>query len=382
MEDLYARSRSISEDNSPTHHNNHNDADKISEIRMKAKGEAGVKWNESPTMDSYDNDELFSDSYSNHETYFKSCHVLYGDTSGENYTTLGPGDYAFLFRINLPQNIPDSFKHKHGFVRYQLKAVLERPRKAFLKDSRKVVVPFYIKSPHKFILDPSSTVGVNDDIRHHFSCFFSQIAQMVEASVRSNARSFAPGETIVITISRNMATTNVDLNEISMKLKQEILLRATSRAKSSQTTVKKTVSTEPFSDSDEIQLQMKVPDLPPSRLDNCSIIDIQYILVLKFVPTFNSDVIRKYPIEIGMRNPHSCDSEVPEPSAPPIEAAFENLSLATPSDSFQTPNCTADMYTSAGHPDDPPPSYEECVTGFIKEENLRKRLQESDDVLF
>lgn len=42
---------------------------------------------------------------------------------------LPPGEHVYPFTFSLPQNLPSSFEHDFGHVRYTVKAILDRPWK-------------------------------------------------------------------------------------------------------------------------------------------------------------------------------------------------------------------------------------------------------------
>jgi len=54
---------------------------------------------------------------------------------------LSPGEHSFPFEFRLPEeNLPSTFEGKHGYVKYWLKAILDRP----WKDDMAIVEPFTV----------------------------------------------------------------------------------------------------------------------------------------------------------------------------------------------------------------------------------------------
>ena len=54
---------------------------------------------------------------------------------------LSPGEHSFPFEFRLPEeNLPTTFEGKHGYVKYWLKAILDRP----WKDDMTIIEPFTV----------------------------------------------------------------------------------------------------------------------------------------------------------------------------------------------------------------------------------------------
>jgi hypothetical protein len=62
--------------------------------------------------------------------YVKHClySVTFCAVSGMT-EMLPAGEHSFLFSMMLPYNLPSSFEGKYGYVRYTVKATLDRPWK-------------------------------------------------------------------------------------------------------------------------------------------------------------------------------------------------------------------------------------------------------------
>jgi hypothetical protein len=73
-----------------------------------------------------------SGTYTDCEKYFEKYLKVFG---GRGYTeVLQSGEHYFQFSMILPNNLPSSFEGKYGYVRYRVKATLDRPWKLDYKE--------------------------------------------------------------------------------------------------------------------------------------------------------------------------------------------------------------------------------------------------------
>lgn len=68
--------------------------------------------------------------------------------------TLEPGEHTYPFTTHLPPNLPSSFEGEHGFIRYTVKGIVDRPWK-FDQD---VKMAFTVISPLDLNQDPTIKV--------------------------------------------------------------------------------------------------------------------------------------------------------------------------------------------------------------------------------
>ncbi|CAG2057104.1 unnamed protein product, partial [Timema podura] len=95
-------------------------------IVIHFKGEAYVKWDESESRKNDDGTESnITVERTGQEQYFENKYNLVG--AGE--MTLQQGDHVYPFTTHLPPNLPSSFEGEYGYIRYTVKATLDRPWK-------------------------------------------------------------------------------------------------------------------------------------------------------------------------------------------------------------------------------------------------------------
>ncbi|XP_033226359.1 arrestin domain-containing protein 17-like [Belonocnema kinseyi] len=237
-------------------------------IRVKIKGEARTSW---PV---YLNNPQHR--YTGHEEYMSIRHYFAGSYSGGE-VELFPGEYVYPFEFNLPQDIPSSFESDLGHVRYTIKGIIDRP----WKFNHETKVAFSVVSPFDLNSDPRASGPVMVEESKTFGCFCTSPPITVNFSLP--ARGYVSGQSIPIHVYVENVQ-GIEVQFVRLALEKHITYRVTSPR--SETRTKRIIITEVskvIEDSDIViyEQSMRVPPLPPSNLNNCGIIDIQYILRLK-----------------------------------------------------------------------------------------------------
>lgn len=70
---------------------------------------------------------------------------------------LPPAQLAYPFNIQLPMNLPSSFEHEYGYVRYTIKAIFDRP----WKFDHEVKSAFTVLSAFDLNRRPEASVSTN-----------------------------------------------------------------------------------------------------------------------------------------------------------------------------------------------------------------------------
>ncbi|XP_046738159.1 arrestin domain-containing protein 17-like [Diprion similis] len=343
-------------------------------LRVKAVGEAKVKWTvkrgKSRTV------------YRGEENYFSSLFYLIGSESGPNIE-LPAGHLVYPFSIQLPMGLPNSFEHNIGHIRYTIKATFDRP----WKFDHEVKAAFTIVSTYDLNGRPQAALSIQGDMQKNFCCFCVGKGNL-SAVISIPSSGFVPGQIIPVTVECENNST-VEVEQIQISLRQKLRFEASSpyhRTKKAGLSVIKAQFDEPFTNKSEepVMLSLKVPALPPSDLEFCGIIDLDYVLrVTVSFSGVHCDIDEDFPILIGtvplyssfnMYNPNV--NMIPLPSAPPLQnpTGFASTPFPGPSQPTDTPS---PPYQSQGDPRDlPPPSYEECMYGA----QCIKDTEESDHV--
>ncbi|KAI4477956.1 hypothetical protein M0804_012436 [Polistes exclamans] len=339
---------------------------KIRGICVKVKGEANTYWTtDKETLDNTGNYRDENATFSAHEEYFQTKYYLVGSASG-NEIEIQAGEHKFPFTCSLPEHLPSSFESDFGHVRYTVKATLDRPWK-FDQD---VKAAFTVVSPFDLNTESRSSERITEDMSKSFSCLCCASAPL-NVSYSLPVRGYVPGQSMPIKVNvENLST--VTVNRIALILCKIVTFRATNP--STDTRIEEIIVTEiskgPFAGgaTADYEQYLDVPALPPSNLNSCAIIDLEYRLKVQacvegwYHRNLKSDTL-VFVGTVPLLNYQT-------PSAPP-ESLICNDSPTKSSDKFQ-PSPTSNLY-----PQLPPPKYEESTYGA---RNLRER-GESEHVI-
>ncbi|XP_026282834.2 arrestin domain-containing protein 3-like isoform X2 [Frankliniella occidentalis] len=311
--------------------------DKPTQIRavtITFRGEASVHWTETKSKSSGTGSSTETVTYSASEIYFSNKVYFVGGDSGD--ITLSPGDYVYAFQCLLPPTLPNSFEGVHGHIRYTTKAVVHRPWK-FDHGAR---AAFTVVAPLDLNMYPQARAPIEREQSKHFCCLWCKSGPLT-MSVRVPHGGYVPGQTILLQIQiDNASTTNV--RNLRGTLNQVVRWNATSKTKVTEGRMVDLVFDREVkaNDSKVFSQMINVPPVPPSNLNNCRIIDLEYLLTVTARvggAHLNLEIkapllIGTFPVVIADLSPAYPYPGGPSPSAPP----------GSPS------------------PDLPPPSYEEC----------------------
>ncbi|KAK4300992.1 hypothetical protein Pmani_026836 [Petrolisthes manimaculis] len=200
--------------------------------------------------------------------YFMNLGVKVWQSSGI-YT------YPFTFRFANP--LPSSVEGMHGYVRYEVKAVVDRVR-AF---NTTTSLPFTVNS----IVDLNSLISVSrKPIRKEAdqtTCCLFCTSGPIHLTLEAARTGYVPGEEIVVYGQvANHSNSVIKYSELS--LVQQLTYHCKKRSKVELQTLHREYRPEvrPGGRQDWSGVKILVPPVPPSYLPWCQIIDIKHYLVL------------------------------------------------------------------------------------------------------
>ncbi|KAJ4443542.1 hypothetical protein ANN_05215 [Periplaneta americana] len=324
-------------------------------IIIKFKGEAECKWEETRTVERDGKSETETDYYRGYELYFENRVKVFG---GSNETeTLPAGEYCYQFNMILPNNLPSSFEGKYGYIRYTVKATLDRP----WKFDHDVKAAFTVLSHVDLNSDPQNREPFKAEDSKMFCCCCCESGPLTLAT-HLPTRGFVPGQSIPMTIEVDNAS-NVRIYGVSCELIKIVTYYSQHPRRSKEDRV--TVTSMNLDGAVEENgsktwcKKMDIPPLPPSQLRECSVIDLEYSLKIKAKPEgMHNDLKNSFRITIGTI-PLWQTPAVPQPATtpyvPPLEMAggFTTMPQADPCFEPSAPP----------YPDLPPPTYEESTFG-------------------
>ncbi|XP_046623606.1 arrestin domain-containing protein 17-like isoform X1 [Neodiprion virginianus] len=229
---------------------------KVRGIEVRYKGEAKVRWKP----------EGGNQIRKANETYMDIKCIICGD--GEREFEIPEGSHVFPFTWMLPTNIPGSFESLYGRVRYTVKAVIDRP----WKFDHVLKVPFTVVPILDLNREPLSSEPINEE---NHKTFWGH-SEPLYMSVSLPVRGYVPGQNIPIKAKLNNMS-GVDVEKLRVVLKKLVTFHALGDSRT-----RKEVITDFEANVDEGQdlvlINLKLPSLPPSGLQHCKIIEVDYKL--------------------------------------------------------------------------------------------------------
>ncbi|XP_076302607.1 arrestin domain-containing protein 17-like [Lasioglossum baleicum] len=355
------------------------DIAKVKSVRgfyFTAKGAALVRWTETRRRRHNGETKTEHQTYSASEQYFSVKDNILVSKGLDSRVDITEGFHRFPFRLQLPSNIPSSFEHEHGRVRYTVKAVIDRP----WKFDHECKAAFTVVSILDLNAHQNECMSIRNEVQKNFyCCFLSQGSMNIVTRVPSSG--YVPGQAISAMVDyTNNTSSKVQITKITTKLEQVLKFRATVKTKTEHFEIISSSYKGPFASQGTANLEIRVPPIPPSRLPFCTIIDLDYNLkVVVHVTGAHCKIQSSYPLLIGSI-PLYC-----APSAPPIgqinvtpyptmpmPEIRRTSNIPPPHPGFVTP----DQAGTSANWNMPPPSYEECILGA---QNIRDD-DESDHV--
>ncbi|XP_047003362.1 arrestin domain-containing protein 17 [Schistocerca americana] len=282
---------------------------KIRAISIQFKGEAYVKWDEMKTRKTNEgNTTRETIVYTAQENYFENKFNLVG---GSGEMIIEPGEKIYPFSTHLPPNLPSSFEAEFGYVRYTVKAVLDRP----WKFDQEVKSAFTVITPLDLNTHPTAKDPVKKETEKNFCCCCCKSGPL-SLVMSIPVGGYVSGQIIPVTVEVDNAS-NVNVDNVYCALRKVVTFKATSPQRTERKD-KVTIAEQNFGSvagggSNTWCEQITIPPLPPSNLNNCNIIDLEYDLRVecKVAGFYHRNLTVKTPIILGSIPLASYQSPVP-----------------------------------------------------------------------
>ncbi|XP_014367457.2 arrestin domain-containing protein 17 [Papilio machaon] len=271
---------------------------KVRGIQVQFKGEAHTEWRESKEeSDDQGKSQTTDTTHSGNEEYFQISYYILGSNSGSEIE-IPAGKQVYNFTCALPPVLPSSFEGQHGYVRYTIKVILDRP----WKFNQETKIAYTVINALDLNLNPSYKEPIHMQMEKTFCCFCCTSLPL-SVDVRAPVSGYCSGQVIPIQIDVENKS-NVELTLVKLFLRKVVTYRATSPSTATKKTkeVILTIQQGPVAAgaTNHWSLTMEVPPLPPSNLVNCSIIDLDYDLKAECeVPFMHFNMKDKKYITIG-----------------------------------------------------------------------------------
>lgn len=252
----------------------------ISGIIIRFLGEANTQWSETRrvTNTETNKDEEETENLSGHEEYFQTQYYLLG-AKNSSEIELPSGSHKYPFTCSLPPTLPSSFEGEFGHVRYTIKVTLDRPWK-FDQDMK---MAFTVVSPLDLNLNPAVKEARKLELEKSFCCFCCKSGPLA-IIMHIPVNGFVSGQKIPITCEVDNAS-NVVADRVKFAFRKVVAFRVNqprSDIKRDKIVISE-YSEGPIAGGENrsFKHELEIPPLPPSNLQNCGIIDLDYQLHLE-----------------------------------------------------------------------------------------------------
>ncbi|CAB3411224.1 unnamed protein product [Caenorhabditis bovis] len=363
-------------------------------VKLEIVGKAETNWTESESYYIRDSDGT---SRRRSRTITYKAEVLYMDheallwTSSDGENKMPPGSYQWPFSINLPPNCPPSFEGEYGYIRYYLRAEIDRPWR--LDKAKKQC--FTVSPQIDLNLTPEARNVLRDSCSENIgSCCFKK--GYVELRIEVPKSGYVPGEIIPINMQFNN-TSSVPITKAEVEIYQRTRFSAVRdgttirfnglpndtsfsmcdvKEKSKEVAkVSKQIDVQPGF-SDNLTLEIKLAPVVPTINQYSPIILVEYYLVARVdtAATFGSEAESEVQLLIGtipIRDYLPPSFYPADPSAvviPPYSVDETNgiSTIPQPAPALSPPypvNADNGFPKGSPIPSAPPISYEDSVYG-------------------
>nr|XP_045584934.1 arrestin domain-containing protein 17-like isoform X2 [Procambarus clarkii]XP_045584935.1 arrestin domain-containing protein 17-like isoform X2 [Procambarus clarkii] len=263
-------------------------------IEVKFKGLGKVHWTERRTTGTGDDRKTETRHYTSHETYYEMAYWVWGN--GQATSELPAGTHVFNFNYTLPAEIPSSFESHIGKVRHQCKAKMDIP----WKTDKTCLRPYSVNTLYDLNTDPQAALPI-ECTKHDYACCLWCRSGPMSLVLRIDRSGFVPGEKILINAECSNMTKN-KINSTKAVIHQTITYHAEGSRKRESRKIAEIKRPEIKPGDDDIWsgVEMLIPSLPPSHLQFCRIIDIEYEFKFEMDPSgCHTDLEYKSPVVIG-----------------------------------------------------------------------------------
>ncbi|XP_074101958.1 arrestin domain-containing protein 17-like isoform X2 [Cotesia typhae] len=264
---------------------------KLKALKVKFKGQCLVRW--SSKVFKFNSEDFFG-----HDLYFCEDICLFGEI-GENVIELPSGHHIYPFKYVLPENIPNSFEHSIGCVKYSIKVIMDRPWSDY-----KTSKIFTVVSPSGTQLEECTSGIIDHKYIKNYSCIFPFITNgSLNYRIQLPKVMYSLGENIQAIVHLNNKSNSVQVTEIEMDLVQELKFYARipyEKSISKINLIKSTSQTGPFDKKSNVTINMRIPFIIPLKLHHCKLIDISYqIYIFIHISGLHRKIKKMYNIFIG-----------------------------------------------------------------------------------
>ncbi|XP_046574462.1 arrestin domain-containing protein 3-like [Haliotis rubra] len=243
-------------------------------IQLQLIGGARVKWSESCSKGVGMARRTVTKHYVANDNYFNDELVLFGKATGEDgdNASLSAGRYTYPFQYKLPPGIPSSFEATLGRVRYWLKGTITKPW-TFDDTTKKI---FTVANLLDLNAEPEAMLGLRGEDQETLCCLCCTSGP-ISCRFQIDRCGFVPGESIPIK-AEIINRSNRKMKRSFAELYMVVIYHTTKRSRTIMKKICEISHGEILPGESDIWTGdlLKIPPAPPSNLNGCSIIDIDY----------------------------------------------------------------------------------------------------------
>lgn len=195
--------------------------------------------------------------------------------------------------------MPTSFEAKHGFIRYLINVVIDRPWKFDLSYKNAFTV---LKQLDLNYENPALKIPTKMEVVKTFYCFLCKTKPLyMAASIPVSG--YVCGQNIIVSIELNNES-SIDIDDIKVSLKKIIFYNS----QTPQTKTKAEILSEAevrcgavtATNQRRFEQSLLIPPVPPSNMNYCRILNVTYeVHVTAKVSGMHTNPVIKLPITIG-----------------------------------------------------------------------------------
>ncbi|CAH0380473.1 unnamed protein product [Bemisia tabaci] len=251
-----------------------NKSKKVRALKVSFIGKAETRFQHEKTETQPNGESRnFMDDVTGEEMFFEYHYNILG---GSGEVEISSGEHTYPFNASLPTTAPSSFEGENGFIRYKVRATLDRP----WKFDEHAEGSFGVVTPLDLNFYEQAKAPVKKEENKYFCCLCCKSGPLTTV-LSLPYTGFVSGGSLPFTIEVDNAS-NVEVTGVTVDLLKTITYKArgsqSAEISSNTSIVKVDFEAVGANNSKTWTHTLTVPQMPFHNLTTCSIIIINYVL--------------------------------------------------------------------------------------------------------